>query len=452
MRAVLFAALLTAWTASAVRAGEHPGRAHMEQNGFVGTETCLSCHQDAGRQVVGSVHWTHASKVDNVEGIDKKAEHGMLNRIYTMCNGNDIINDMKEVRSASGKIKFTGCNTCHPGNHIQGVGSKGPAAEKAVDCLLCHSSEYDFRARKGSLDEQGRVVMGRDSSLKAALAVGKPGVKNCMVCHEGAGGGQYNKRGFLFSKETDAHAANGMVCVDCHKGKEHRIPTGFDPNLWANDGLRISCAGCHTEKPHKDEDYNRHTARLACQTCHTPRTGGASAKDFTQWEKQSDGFWEPSTLKHEPNETRAVYAWFNGTVKAEPHLIAPKGDRRDAKSRIFPFKVFEGKAYYDKKTGKLLGMDFAPPMQTGSALAGLASAAKIQGLKDYEPVPGWQRIYFANSHLVTKTNALKCADCHSPGGILPFAQLGYSPTEVEKLTSSRVHFEKSLEKQRAEWE
>ena len=84
--------------------------------------------------------------------------------------------------------------------------------------------------------------------------------------------------------------------------------------------------------------------------------------------------------------------------------------------------------------------------------AGVASAAKIQGLKDYEPIPGWQRIYFANSHLITKTNALKCADCHSPGGILPFAQLGYSAAEVEKLTSSRMHFEKSLKKQNAEWE
>lgn len=452
MRTALWAGIVLAWAAQAARASEHPGRAQMEQNGYLGTPTCLSCHPEAGKEVVGSVHWTHASKVDNVEGIDKKAAHGMLNRVYTMCNGNDLINDMKEVRSASGKVKFTGCNTCHPGDHVQGVGSTGPEAEKAVDCLLCHSAEYDYRARKGYKDEQGRVVMGRDSSIKAALAVGRPGIKNCMACHETAGGGQYNKRGFQFTKETDAHAAKGMVCVDCHKAKGHRIPTGYDPNLWANDGLRLSCAGCHSEKPHKDEDYDRHTARLACQTCHTPRTGGASAKDFTKWEKQADGFWEPSTLKHEPNETRPVYAWFNGTVKAEPHLIAPKGGRKDPKSRIFPFKVFEGKAYYDKKTGKLLGMDFAPPMQTGDTLAGVAAAAKILGLKDYKPEPGWQRIYFASSHLVSKDKALRCGDCHAAGGALPFASLGYSPSEVEKLTSSRVHFEKSLEKQRAEWE
>ena len=75
----------------------------------------------------------------------------MKNRIYTMCNGNDIVNNLKETpKNAAGKSKFTGCNTCHPGNRatIQDVGSTGPAAEKSIDCLVCHSTDYDFRLRK----------------------------------------------------------------------------------------------------------------------------------------------------------------------------------------------------------------------------------------------------------------------------------------------------------------
>jgi hypothetical protein len=63
-----------------------------------------------------------------------------------------------------------------------------------------------------------------------------------MVCHEAAGGGVLIKRGFAFTKETDVHAEKGMVCVDCHAAKDHRIPTGFDPNNWANDGVRVACA------------------------------------------------------------------------------------------------------------------------------------------------------------------------------------------------------------------
>ena len=84
--------------------------------------------------------------------------------------------------------------------------------------------------------------MVQDRSKEAALTVGKPGVKNCMACHEKAGGGALIKRGFDYRPEVDVHAANKMVCVDCHKGKNHHIPTGLDPNNWASDNNeRISC-------------------------------------------------------------------------------------------------------------------------------------------------------------------------------------------------------------------
>ena len=56
----------------------------------------------------------------------------MKNRIYTFCNGNDIVNDLKETSTNElGKTKIAGCNTCHPGDHVTGVGSTGPAAEAA---------------------------------------------------------------------------------------------------------------------------------------------------------------------------------------------------------------------------------------------------------------------------------------------------------------------------------
>ena len=431
---------------------EHPGKEQIEKTGYKGPETCEECHPGTAKEFLGVVHWKHSSKVSNVDGLDPHKEYGMLNRIYTMCNGNDIVNNLKEIpKNAEGKSKFAGCNTCHPGNHISDVASTGPEAEKAIDCLVCHSSEYDFRQRKPFKDSQGRVVMGQDRSLKAALAVGKPSVKNCMVCHESAGGGVLIKRGFAFTAENDVHAAKGMVCVDCHKAKNHKVPTGFDPNNWANDGLRLSCADCHTEKPHKDADYNRHTARIACQTCHIPRTGGALAKDFTKWTKGSDGFFEPTTLRKEANETVPVYAWYNKKVANTPHFIGPKGSRRDKTSKIFPFKVFEGKAFFDKKTGKLMSMDFAPPMATGDTLAGVASAAKTLGIKDYEPTPGWQTIYFGSNHLTTKAKALTCINCHSRNSVLNFRDLGYSAEEVKKLTSAELYFEKLSKKQQEEW-
>lgn len=447
------ALVLGAMASSGVNAAEHPGREFIAQNGYDGPATCETCHTGIARSILSTVHWKHASTVPNVEGLDPNVEYGMKDRVYTMCNGNDVVNDLKQiaVNGQTGKTKFSGCNSCHPGNHLSDVGSSGPEAEKAVDCLICHSTEYDFAKRTPYKNEQGQVVMGQDRSVKAALAVGKPGVKNCMVCHESAGGGLYVKRGFAYSKTNDVHAAQGMTCIDCHKVKDHKFPTGYDPNLWASDGLRMSCADCHTETPHEDEDYNRHTAKIGCQTCHIPRTGGTMAKDFTRWEKGSDGYFEPSTVQADANATHPVYAWYNLEVKNSDHFIGPKGSRTDGKSRIYPFKVYQGKAFFDKKTGHLLSMDFAPPMATGDALAGVASAAKTLGLASYEPVPGWQTLYFGSSHLVTRDGALTCINCHTIGGALDFRQLGYSEQESARLTNPEICFRQVIEKQKNEW-
>jgi hypothetical protein len=432
--------------APAAAAEEHPGNDTIREKGYAGPQTCEECHPGTAKAFLGTVHWKHASKVTNVEGLDPAQEYGMKNRIYTFCNGNDIVNDLKEIpQNALGKTKLTGCNSCHPGNHLSDVGSSGSQAEAAIDCLVCHSSRYDWSKRKPYKTQDGKVAIGQDRSVEAALAVGKPGVKNCMACHESAGGGTLIKRGFAYDAEHDVHAAKGMTCTSCHKAKDHRIPTGFDPNNWANDGVRIACADCHGAAPHKDADYDRHVARIACQTCHIPSTGGAVAKDFTRWTKdEATGFFEPSTIRRDPSATKPVYAWFDGTVRNEPHLIAPKGSRKDPKARIFPFKIYEGRAYYDRHTGKLLSMDFAQPTASGDTLAGVASAARTLGLKRYDPVPGWQTIYFANSHLVTKERALTCDRCHTRNGLLAFEALGYSRAEIasRKLESASLWFDK----------
>jgi hypothetical protein len=445
--------ILAAGMVATAFSAEHPGSEYIKKNGYNGPSTCEVCHPGTAKKFLQTVHWKHASMVTNVDNLVPGKEYGMKNRIYTMCNGNDIVNNLKEIPKSpeTGKTKFSGCNTCHPGNHVSDVGSTGPNAENAIDCLICHSSKYDYRKRKPYKDDQGRIVMGQDRSVEAAMAVGEPEVKNCTICHEAAGGGYLVKRGFLYTKKTDVHAAKGMVCVDCHKSKDHKSPTGFDPNNWASDGLRISCADCHTDKPHKDQDYNRHTARIACQTCHIPRTGGATAKDFTMWVQSSDKFYEPATLKQEANATVPVYAWYDKTVENSPHFIGPKGSRTEKNSKIYPFKIFLGKAYYNKKTGKLLAMDFGPPMASGDTLAGVASAAKTMGIKNYVPVPGWQTIYFGSNHMVTRDKALTCANCHAVNGVLNFKSLGYSDKDIKKLTNPDIYFTKLLKKQQEEW-
>jgi nitrate/TMAO reductase-like tetraheme cytochrome c subunit len=461
---LVIAAMTHAWGASSAPASsaapaattapataEHPGKSFIEQHGYDGPSTCENCHPGKAAEFLKTVHWRHRSPAYSVkEGVDPKQEYGMYNRIYSFCNGNDVVNRLKEtpVGTTTKKATLTGCNSCHPGNNIYGPDSSGKEAEASIDCLVCHSSTYDFSKRKPYKDEKGRVVMNQDRSKEAAMAVGKPGVKNCMACHEKAGGGALIKRGFDFRPENDVHAAKGMVCVDCHKGKNHHIPTGLDPNNWAsNNNERISCLNCHDAKPHKKNkylaaDYNRHAERIYCTTCHIPFTGGAYTKDFTVWQRLPSGWYEPTTLEKGVKETVPDYAWFNGQTKNSPTYVGPIGDRKDKNSKIYNFKIYHGKIYINKKTGQPMAMDFADPMATGDVKAGIASAAKTLGIKNYELVPEWQTLYFANSHLVTRRGALTCEKCHSEVGVLDFGRLGYSAKEISKLRSPSNYFDK----------
>src|SRR3990172_8256065 len=136
---VLVAAMLLAGVAAAK---EHPGKEYIERNGYQGPSTCEAqgCHPGTAKEFLDTVHWKHASPVPNVEGLEPGKEYGMKNRIYTMCNGNDIVNNLKEIfHPATGKTKLSGCNSCHPGSHISDVGSVGKRSENAIDCLITMS-------------------------------------------------------------------------------------------------------------------------------------------------------------------------------------------------------------------------------------------------------------------------------------------------------------------------
>ena len=55
-----------------------------------------------------------------------------------------------------------------------------------------------------------------------------------------------------------------------------------------------------------------------------------------------------------------------------------------------------------------------PPMATGDTLAGGASAAKTPGIREYDPVPGWQMIYFRRNPALMAARASRSSAGYSP--------------------------------------
>ncbi|MGC4064422.1 MAG: tetrathionate reductase family octaheme c-type cytochrome [Polyangiaceae bacterium] len=301
--------------------------------------------------------------------------------------------------------------------------------------------------------------------LATAESVGRPTRDNCGYCHFAGGGGDAVKHGDMDATLTnpperiDVHMGRvGLVCVDCHRSKEHEI-FGQSMSVSTGEGPRVECTDCHSSAPHRGETLNVHVKSVACVTCHVPlmavetptklvwdwSTAGVDTtdKDAHQYLKEKGSFVYGRRVVPE-------YYWYNGhserylkgdriDPKVEIAINRPLGSARDPSARIWPFKVHRGKQPYDTQLRILLvpktygeggyweRFDWTLSLRLGSEASGLP----FSGSYDFVAT----RMYWPLSHMVTPASAaLTCRDCHGPSGRLDWNALGY---ESDPALSSR---------------
>ena len=83
----------------------------------------------------------------------------------------------------------------------------------------------------------------------------------------------------------------------------------------------------------------------------------------------------------------------------------------------------------------ILEAKYGKPEKGWTYLSLLVAIARMGGFlaRKHDGMPGWQTIYFASSHLVTRTKALSCENCHAPNGAINFKALGYTEKEIDFL-------------------
>lgn len=436
------------------------------------TKACLSCHTEAGKQVMGTRHWTwEYTNPDTGQKLGKKT---MLNSFCIGDRSNEPF-----------------CQSCHIG-----YGWKDDKFdfhdESKVDCLACHNSG-GYKKPNGLAGEVATQRMERpdmpagsgqfiDPIDLSAVAqhVGKTRIANCGTCHYNGGGGDGVKHGDLDSslnkatKELDVHMAAkadggaGFTCATCHQSDGHQIAgsrismTASDPHgpMLRGDTVHAgrnaaTCQSCHGDKPHKQPSLsvqllNNHTSKLACQSCHIPEfaRGGVATKMAWDWstagKKNAEG--KPYEIKDEHGhviytskkgdfklEENVVpeYVWFNGKVnfttqdmKIDPTQVLKinsfMGSPDDPTARIWPVKRFQGKQPYDKVHMQLLVPHTAVPDDTAfwfnfdwpKALAAGATATgkPYSGQHDFVKT----EMLWPITHMVAPSkNAVACASCHT---------------------------------------
>jgi len=401
------------------------------------TRACLKCHEQAAHDFMKTSHWTWVGHEVSVPGHAEPMRIGKKNLVNNFCIG---------IQS-----NWPRCTSCHAG-----YGWRDDSFDFSdmtrVDCLVCHDTSGGYQKDP---TQAGDPAEGVDL-LAAARSVGAPTRENCGVCHFLGGGGDAVKHGdldasmYFPSERIDAHMGrHDLLCQDCHRTQHHDIP-GRSMSVSVDDTNRVRCIDCHSEQPHGNERLDAHTKSVACQSCHIPHMAvGAATKMSWDWSTAGrDNVKAPPRTYNKKKGTFTFgrnlapeYYWYNGHAtryiqgdKIDPDELllinSPRGDSKDPKAKIWPFKVHRGKQIYDKRHLYLLvpktfgtggywtDFDWDKALRLGAEATGTPYSGEY-GFVATE-------MYWPLSHMVaTKDKALQCTDCHGDQGRMNWKALGY---------------------------
>lgn len=413
-------------------------------DGRAATAQCLKCHEEEARQIMRTTHWSWSAVARLPDG--RTEARGKKNMLNNFC-----------LAIASNWSRCTGCHISYGWEDAKFDFSD----PKSVDCLVCHDTTGSYKKDVTRSGEPFKTV----DLLEAAQKVGKPQRFACGSCHFKGGGGEAVKHGDLDSsleypdRKVDVHMSpDGLdfTCQQCHTEGGHKL-VGASLGVSPTSGNHFGCDKCHTLPLHKNPTLDRHSARVACQSCHIPA--------FARGESATKMSWDWSTAGRDDLSADAVdqygehtyqkikgsftwgknvipsYRWFNGSADAymlgdriDPAkttvLNAPHGSRSDPKAKIFPFKLHKGVQPYDSVNKILLPMHTAGEngfWKTFDWKKSLEAGARANGLK-FSGEYGFARteMWWKINHMVApKEAALKCADCHGGTGRIPWKELGY---------------------------
>jgi octaheme c-type cytochrome (tetrathionate reductase family) len=402
------------------------------------TSACISCHNQRHKEVMKSNHWNwEREEFIQGRGIVYIGKKNAINNFCIGTKGNE-----------------QSCAKCHIGF---GMDSKGNIFTDStnIDCLVCHDNTETYVKAQ----EKGGAPVDTLDFSKIAQGVGKPKRTNCGVCHFYGGGGNNVKHGdldmsmFEPSKEIDAHMGTdgmNMQCIDCHITEKHII-SGKLFSFASTCTNRNTCVQCHTGEPHEDGMLNKHTLKVACESCHIPTYAKVNAtKMYWDWstagklrngepyiEEDSMGNHAYMSIKGSfvwKKNVKPVYIWFNGTAShyLEGDKIADTtkplvlnelhGSYADDESKIVPVKIhiakqpydpinrilIQPKLYADTKGEGAFWKDFnwQTASEVGMKDANLPFSGKISFIKT--------EMYWPVNHMVApKEQAVKCIECHT---------------------------------------
>ncbi len=226
------------------------------QAGYVGSDTCIMCHDAEEKSLKASKH-----------GEAKNPHTPAATQGCESCHGpgqahvdDDAKGHIKKFKSLTSAEVSQTCMACHnKGTH---AGWEGSAHDRrGLSCTTCHSVHHPVSPEKQLVKATEtevcatchRVQVTKTERAVAHMPV-REGKMSCSSCH--------NPHGSISNvKNLKAGSSVNELCYTCHT--EMRGPV-----LWEHAPVRENCTTCHD--PHGSSNDRMLVVRMPmlCQRCH----------------------------------------------------------------------------------------------------------------------------------------------------------------------------------------
>jgi DmsE family decaheme c-type cytochrome len=223
-----------------------------QQGGYVGQDTCLTCHDTANLH--GTAHGN--AKIPGSPAADKACES---------CHGpgqahvdDDAKGHILKFTKVPAREANEACMTCHNKSQHAMWDSSAHAARNLA-CVSCHSvhapKSEQSQLRKASEIELCATChkLQAQKQLRTSHMPVREGKMTCSSCH--------NPHGSTNVKMLRVGNWVNETCTSCHAEKR-------GPFLWDHAPVRGACSTCHD--PHGSNNDRMLVAKLPmlCQRCH----------------------------------------------------------------------------------------------------------------------------------------------------------------------------------------
>ncbi|MCP4292589.1 MAG: DmsE family decaheme c-type cytochrome [bacterium] len=203
---------------------------------YVGSETCLDCHEEVGDLYAHTPHSVElAPMVPGGQADACEACHGP-GSIHSEEEDIDTIINVDMMRAMDSSQKDAMCLQCHTENHVGWAG--GPHQGSEISCSDCHADLVHFEVQaKPAADFRNESEF-------------------CIQCHT-------SEVGDFRMPFRHRVLEDQISCNDCHDPHN-----GFPTDTW--NGINDTCLKCHTEMAGPFVFEHDGVQSEDCTVCHKP--------------------------------------------------------------------------------------------------------------------------------------------------------------------------------------